>query len=83
MKDRESSSHETVRSADSHPEAGNPSRDLFDAGEATLDRALVLVEYLRAHCPWDRKQTARSLVPHMLEEVHETVDAIHADDPDS
>lgn len=83
MKDRESSSHETVRSPDSHTGGGTSSRDLFDAGEATLDRALVLVEYLRAHCPWDRKQTARSLVPHLLEEVHETVDAIHADDPDS
>lgn len=45
-----------------------------------LDRALALVEYLRAHCPWDAKQTARSLVPYLLEETHETVDAIHADD---
>jgi len=45
-----------------------------------LDRALALVEYLRAHCPWDRKQTAESLIPHLLEETHETVDAIQSGD---
>jgi MazG family protein len=52
----------------------------FPAVEGVLDRALVIVEFLRARCPWDREQTARSLVPHLLEEAHETVDAIHADD---
>ena len=46
-----------------------------------LDNALALVEYLRANCPWDREQTARSLVPHLVEETHETVDAIHSGDP--
>ena len=58
-------------------------RGPFPQVEGTLDRALALVEYLRAHCAWDRKQTARSLVPHLLEETYETVDAIHSDDPDS
>lgn len=28
-------------------------------------------------CPWDRKQTKESLVPQLLEEVYELVDAIH------
>jgi hypothetical protein len=42
-----------------------------------LDRALALVRLLRAHCPWDAEQTAGSLVPHLLEETHEVVDAIH------
>ncbi|MSR22762.1 MAG: nucleoside triphosphate pyrophosphohydrolase [Gemmatimonadetes bacterium] len=46
-----------------------------------LDKALALVAYLRAHCPWDREQTALSLVPHLIEETQEVVDAIHADDP--
>ena len=60
--------------------------DIADAGpfppvEGVLDRALALVQYLRTHCPWDRKQTARSLVPHLLEETHEAVDAIHDGDP--
>ena len=49
--------------------------------QGVLDRALALVQYLRTHCPWDRKQTARSLVPHLLEETHEAVDAIHDGDP--
>lgn len=46
----------------------------------TLDRALALVRLLRAHCPWDAGQTAASLVPHLLEETHEVVDAIHQGD---
>ena len=45
-------------------------------GPGDLDRALDLVRFLRAHCPWDREQTAESLVPHLLEETHEVVDAI-------
>lgn len=46
----------------------------------TLDRALALVRLLRAHCPWDAAQTAATLVPHLLEEAHEVVDAIHEGD---
>jgi MazG family protein len=41
-----------------------------------LDRALALVRYLRKHCPWDRAQTPETLIPHLLEETHEVVDAI-------
>ena len=52
-------------------------------GPGDLDRALDLLRFLRARCPWDARQTARSLVPHLLEETHEVVDAIHADDADA
>jgi len=45
-----------------------------------LDRALALVRFLRARCPWDAAQTAESLVPHLLEETHEVVDAIGSGD---
>lgn len=45
-----------------------------------LDRALELVRFLRAGCPWDARQTPSSLVPYLLEEAHETVDAILAED---
>jgi MazG family protein len=31
-------------------------------------------------CPWDREQTHRSLACHLLEETHETLEAIDADD---
>jgi MazG family protein len=33
-------------------------------------------------CPWDREQTHRSLARHLLEEAHEVLDAIDADDRD-
>ncbi|MBT8488363.1 MAG: nucleoside triphosphate pyrophosphohydrolase, partial [Gemmatimonadetes bacterium] len=46
----------------------------------TLDRALALVRYLRSECPWDAKQTAESLIPHLLEETHEVVEAIREGD---
>lgn len=45
-----------------------------------LDRALALVEFLRANCPWDAAQTPRSLRRYLLEESHEVVDAIEAGD---
>ena len=51
-------------------------------GQRLLD--LVKVMYrLRAPggCPWDREQTHRSLARHLLEEAHETLDAIDSDDP--
>lgn len=31
---------------------------------------------LRAECPWDREQTHHTLVPHLLEEAYETVEAL-------
>lgn len=33
-------------------------------------------------CPWDREQTHRSLVRHLLEEAYEVVESIEADDRD-
>jgi MazG family protein len=53
----------------------NPTPPRFD-GPGELDRALALVRFLRASCPWDRAQTPESLIPHLLEESHEVVDAI-------
>ena len=46
------------------------------APEGILDRALALVEFLRASCPWDAAQTPASLQPVLLEEAHEVVEAI-------
>ncbi|MBI4513944.1 MAG: nucleoside triphosphate pyrophosphohydrolase [Gemmatimonadetes bacterium] len=48
--------------------------------DATLDRALALVRFLRARCPWDRAQTASSLQPYLVEEALEVADAIDARD---
>ncbi len=46
--------------------------------EGVLDRSLALVSFLRRHCPWDAAQTAETLIPHLLEESHEVVDAIRS-----
>jgi tetrapyrrole methylase family protein / MazG family protein len=32
-------------------------------------------------CPWDRVQTHQSLAPHLLEETHETLEALEASEP--
>jgi MazG family protein len=48
--------------------------------EGALDRALTLVEFLRAHCPWDAAQTPQTLVRHLVEECYEVVDAIASGD---
>ncbi len=55
-----------------HPRSEPPRFD----GPGELDRALALVRFLRVRCPWDRAQTPETLVPHLLEETHEVVDAI-------
>ncbi|HUK98580.1 MAG TPA: nucleoside triphosphate pyrophosphohydrolase [Gaiellaceae bacterium] len=39
-----------------------------------------LTERLRRECPWDREQTARTIVPHTVEEAYEVADAAMADD---
>ena len=43
-------------------------------GEALLELQ-QLTERLRRECPWDREQTARTIVPHTVEEAYEVADA--------
>ncbi len=45
---------------------------------ASYVRFHELTRTLREQCPWDIEQTHASLVPHLLEETYEVVDAIHA-----
>jgi MazG family protein len=65
---------------------GGDRRDVDDVDEVTgLGRALEelqeLTERLRRECPWDREQTARTIVPHTVEEAYEVADAaVAADD---
>jgi MazG family protein len=40
-----------------------------------------LTERLRRDCPWDREQTAATIVPHTVEEAYEVADAALAGDP--
>jgi XTP/dITP diphosphohydrolase/tetrapyrrole methylase family protein/MazG family protein/ATP diphosphatase len=55
------------------------------ADDDGLARALVdlqtLTRRLRRDCPWDREQTAATIVPHTVEEAYEVADAVRADDP--
>ncbi len=39
-----------------------------------------LVRRLRKECPWDAEQTQKSLIPFLLEEAYELIDAIDKDD---
>jgi tetrapyrrole methylase family protein/MazG family protein len=43
---------------------------------AELARFAELVRTLRARCPWDQRQTHRSLTRHLLEETYEVLEAI-------
>jgi MazG family protein len=52
----------------------------------SLAEALVdlqeLTRQLRRECPWDREQTAVTIVPHTVEEAYEVADAALAGDPE-
>jgi tetrapyrrole methylase family protein/MazG family protein len=41
-----------------------------------------LARTLREQCPWDIEQTHRSLIPYLIEETYEVVDALERLDPD-
>jgi len=47
---------------------------------AALLELQELTRRLRRDCPWDREQTARTIVPHTIEEAYEVADAATADD---
>ncbi|MBY5921482.1 nucleoside triphosphate pyrophosphohydrolase [Ferrimonas balearica] len=53
--------------------------------DAPIDRLLAIMAALRhpeTGCPWDRKQTLATIVPHTLEEAYEVADAIERSDLD-
>jgi XTP/dITP diphosphohydrolase len=50
------------------------------ASGASLLEFLAVMRQLRAECPWKREQTHRSLARYLLEETHETLEAIDAGD---
>ena len=51
------------------------------AADDPLAELRELTRRLRAECPWDREQTARTIVPHTVEEAYEVADAALAGDP--
>lgn len=48
----------------------------------TLAALDALVRQLREHCPWDREQDERSIVPHTLDEAYEVASAAMAGEDD-
>jgi len=56
--------------------AGQPSNE----SRRGLDELIAVMHRLRAECAWDREQTHASLVPYLIEESAELVEAIEAGD---
>ena len=56
---------------------GQPGREGLAGALLNLQE---LAERLRRDCPWDREQTAKTIVPHTVEEAYETADAALAGD---
>jgi MazG family protein len=50
--------------------------------EEALAELQELTKRLRRDCPWDRAQTARTIVPHTVEEAYEVADAAVSGDDD-
>lgn len=47
-----------------------------------IEKLIQVVKTLRKKCPWDRRQTLRSMRANLIEEAYETVDAIEKGDPE-
>ena len=52
----------------------------YDVPGARLLDLVAVMDRLRTECPWDRAQTHRSLAKYLLEETHETLEAIDTGD---
>jgi MazG family protein len=46
----------------------------------TWDELVEIMARLRACCPWDREQTHATLLPYLIEEAHEVVEAVDEQD---
>jgi MazG family protein len=45
------------------------------------EELVEIMARLRACCPWDREQTHQTLLPYLVEEAHEVVEAVDEGDP--
>lgn len=57
---------------------------ILDAKTPAFERLILTMAYLRSErgCAWDKKQTHQSLIPYLIEEAHELVEAIEQDKPE-
>jgi MazG family protein len=58
---------------------------VFDRTLTPFERLTALIAVLRSPegCSWDRKQTHKSLLPYLIEEAYEVIEAVEADDFDT
>jgi tetrapyrrole methylase family protein / MazG family protein len=68
--------HETLSASIAMPLVPLPPQSLH----YSWDDLIEIMARLRDGCPWDREQTHRTLVPYLIEETYEVVEAIEADD---
>lgn len=54
----------------------------YDVPGARLLDLVTVMDRLRSECPWDQRQTHRSLAAYLLEETYETLEAIESGDVD-
>ena len=47
-----------------------------------MEKFYKLVKKLRKECPWDAEQNLKTLIPFMIEETYELIDAINKNDRD-
>jgi NTP pyrophosphatase (non-canonical NTP hydrolase) len=67
-------------------DAGSQATVLQGSCDLPGGRLLDLVktmDVLRTDCPWDARQTHRSLAPHLIEESYEALEALEAEDADA
>ncbi len=59
-------------------------RNLEDSSLSPFERLVAIMAMLRSEdgCAWDRKQTHHSLLPYLVEETYEVVEAIEKGDPE-
>jgi XTP/dITP diphosphohydrolase len=53
---------------------------MTDPRGASVLELVAVMDRLRVECAWDARQTHRSLVEYLLEEAHETIEAIETED---
>jgi XTP/dITP diphosphohydrolase len=69
------------RASSPTPSAAGGDPRAVDGDEAVLE-FLQVMRRLRAECPWKAAQTHRSLARYLLEETHETLEALDTEDRD-
>ena len=79
LRGRRSSTPPATRRRRTTTAATSTTGELQGLSEALLELQ-QLTERLRRECPWDREQTARTIVPHTVEEAYEVADAALAGD---